>query len=72
MKTMRIKNASANSIRCTGHRELKPGEERTLPEVDAQFFLATPKDENGKGVELVERTEPSKSEARRLAAQRGK
>lgn len=73
MKNVRIKNNGSQTIRLTGHRELKPGDERSVPETDALLFAATPRDADGKGVDVVEKAEPhSKSEARRLAAQRGK
>ena len=75
MKNLRIKNNGSNTVRVTGHRELQPNEERELPEAEARFLASTPRDSEGKGVDVVEpaRQEPhSKSEARRLDVQRGK
>lgn len=77
MKNVRIKNTSAKPFNVTGHRELKPGEEREVPENVAQYLASVPKDENGKGIEIVKSEAPadraprSKSEERRIAIQRG-
>lgn len=71
MKTILVKNTTSLPIRVTGHRELKPDEERELPEhfLSIEGVVAVEKS-TAKPEEKPERPR-SKSEARRLAAQRG-